>query len=74
MFIEHIIRAWKDEDFRNSLSAEQRALVPAHPAGLLELTDAQLQHAAGGKAREPHCDDCTVGVIACTFYLCGEEQ
>ena len=45
-----IIRAWKDEEFRLSLSEEQRALLPEHPAGLIELTDAELDTVAGGAA------------------------
>ena len=69
---ENIIRAWKDKDFRSSLSEEQRALLPQHPAGMVELTDAQLGNAAGGKP--PRCYDCTAGIIACTLPLiCGAE-
>ena len=37
-----IIRAWKDVDYRENLSAEQRALLPDNPAGAFELTEAQL--------------------------------
>jgi mersacidin/lichenicidin family type 2 lantibiotic len=40
-----IIRAWKDEDYRLSLSEAERALLPAHPAGLIELTDVELDAA-----------------------------
>jgi mersacidin/lichenicidin family type 2 lantibiotic len=43
-----IIRAWKDEEYRLSLSEAERALLPEHPAGLIELADAELDHAAGG--------------------------
>jgi mersacidin/lichenicidin family type 2 lantibiotic len=43
-----IIRAWKDEEYRQSLSEAERALLPEHPAGLIELVDAELDHAAGG--------------------------
>lgn len=42
-----IIRAWKDEEFRNSLSAEQIAQMPVHPVGAIELTDADVYAAAG---------------------------
>jgi mersacidin/lichenicidin family type 2 lantibiotic len=42
------IRAWKDEEYRLSLSEAEQAQLPAHPAGLIELTDAQLDDAAGG--------------------------
>ncbi len=43
-----VIRAWKDEEYRMSLDETQRALLPANPAGLVELTDADLDQAAGG--------------------------
>ena len=33
----NIIRAWRDTEYRNSLSEAERALIPAHPAGLSEL-------------------------------------
>jgi mersacidin/lichenicidin family type 2 lantibiotic len=35
------IRAWKYEDYRLSLSEEQRAQLPAHPASAIELTDVE---------------------------------
>jgi mersacidin/lichenicidin family type 2 lantibiotic len=40
-----IIRAWKDPGYRAGLSAIQRAQLPAHPAGAIELADPTL-HAA----------------------------
>jgi mersacidin/lichenicidin family type 2 lantibiotic len=45
-----ILRAWKDEEFRQSLPAEQRDAIPARPTGAdgSELTDEQLEQAAGG--------------------------
>jgi mersacidin/lichenicidin family type 2 lantibiotic len=48
---DNIIRAWKDADFRDSLSEKERALLPKHPAGLVELTDADLNGADGGAIR-----------------------
>jgi mersacidin/lichenicidin family type 2 lantibiotic len=45
---QQIIRAWKDEDYRNGLSDEQRAQLPAHPAGLGELADEELDLVTGG--------------------------
>jgi mersacidin/lichenicidin family type 2 lantibiotic len=42
-----IIRAWKDEEYRLGLSEAERAQLPAHPAGIMELTDAQLDVAGG---------------------------
>ena len=37
-----IVRAWKDEAYRESLSQQQKALLPANPAGELEMSDADL--------------------------------
>ena len=44
-----IIRAWKDEEYRNSLSEAERAALPEHPAGLIALTDEALGAVAGGR-------------------------
>jgi mersacidin/lichenicidin family type 2 lantibiotic len=38
-----VIRAWKDPIYRASLSEEERAALPQHPAGLAELSDDQLR-------------------------------
>jgi mersacidin/lichenicidin family type 2 lantibiotic len=38
-----IIRAWKDESYRASLSQEEQALLPKNPAGGWELSDAELE-------------------------------
>ena len=43
-----IIRAWKDPEYRLSLSEAEKALLPDHPAGIIELTDADLGAVAGG--------------------------
>lgn len=42
-----VIRAWKDADYRESLSAEDRAALPNHPAGLVDLSDAELELVRG---------------------------
>ena len=44
-----IIRSWKDESYRLSLSEAQRALLPESPAGPMELDDAELS-GAGAQA------------------------
>lgn len=36
-----IIRAWKDADYRSNLSAAELAQLPLHPAGQIELEDAE---------------------------------
>ena len=43
-----IVRAWKDAEYRNSLTAEEQASLPPNPA---EVEDAQLDRVAGGRAR-----------------------
>lgn len=43
-----IIRAWKDREYRLSLSERERALLPQHPAGPIELMDAETYAIAGG--------------------------
>ena len=42
MSATHIIRAWKDEEYRMSLSQIELALLPEHPSGLIELSDNDL--------------------------------
>jgi mersacidin/lichenicidin family type 2 lantibiotic len=46
--VNEIIRAWKDKSFREGLSEEQRAQLPANPAGLVEIDDEQLVQVSGG--------------------------
>ena len=43
-----ITRAWKDETYRQTLSEEERTLLPANPAGEMELNEQDLVEAAGG--------------------------
>lgn len=62
-----IVRAWKDPEYRSSLS-----VMPPHPAGLIELADPGLEgSAAGGQVRfitTNHCGPthgCTHGGPRC---------
>lgn len=46
-----IIRAWKDDEYRNSLSEEQKKSLPKNPAGemnLMELSPEQTTEIRGG--------------------------
>jgi len=43
-----VVRAWKDETYRASLSDAQRAVVPAAPAGFVELNDNDLDEIWAG--------------------------
>jgi mersacidin/lichenicidin family type 2 lantibiotic len=38
-----IVKAWKDEEYRDTLTAEQRSQLPAHPSGVIEFGQAQLE-------------------------------
>jgi len=51
-----IIRAWKDEDYRLSLSDAQRSQLPESPVGLIELSDLDMGLLAGGTgSSNPSC-------------------
>jgi mersacidin/lichenicidin family type 2 lantibiotic len=43
----NIIRAWKDEEYNESLSQEEIAFVSQNPAGLVELSDEELAGTEG---------------------------
>ena len=42
-----IIRAWRDEEYFESLSESERAALPAHPSGLSDLKDEDLRGVEG---------------------------
>ena len=45
-----LVRAWKDPNYRKSLSNAERNRLPPNPAGVIELSDAQLSEVGGGAA------------------------
>jgi mersacidin/lichenicidin family type 2 lantibiotic len=45
-----IVRAWKDEEYRLSLTEQERALLPENPAGLIELDNDEMRAVLGGQA------------------------
>jgi mersacidin/lichenicidin family type 2 lantibiotic len=55
MSVQDIIRAWKDPQYRASLDVAERTLLPAHPAGLIELDDAYLDGIVGGQRAPGTC-------------------
>ena len=50
---ENVIRAWKDPEYRASLSSAERSALPEHPAGLVELEPVELNRVAGGASYLP---------------------
>ena len=64
-----VIRAWKDPEYRRSLSARQQAALPANPIGGIELTDAELQAVDGGGTLDELAADLSITCptpLACT--------
>jgi mersacidin/lichenicidin family type 2 lantibiotic len=67
----NIIRAWKDEQYRGSLSAAEKHLLPPNPAGLIELSDAQLSGIEGGDdTLTPTTATVTVDTITACPWTC----
>ena len=56
-----IIRAWKNREFRQSLSASELARLPEHPAGLIDLSDADLDGVTGGLPTPTYGTVCSLG-------------
>ena len=48
MSLHKIVRAWEDPKYRDSLSDPELADLPDNPAGVIELTDAELGQVLGG--------------------------
>ena len=66
-----IVRAWKDEEYCESLSDKQRASLPVNPAGVIELTDVELSGAAGGAEGDIYVTVTITLPICYTLYTCG---
>jgi len=65
MTTENIVRAWRDPEYRNKLTETERAALPDHPAGWIELGDADLNDAVGGRP------ELTRIIVMCTpFHFC----
>jgi mersacidin/lichenicidin family type 2 lantibiotic len=45
-----IVRAWKDVEYRQSLTPEELASLPPHPTGAYILTEEELKQVTGGAA------------------------
>lgn len=45
-----VVRAWRDEEYRNSLTPEELASLPENPAGLAVVQDSVLRSVTGGCA------------------------
>ena len=68
-----IIRAWKDAEYRNSLSAEQLNQLPEHPAGMSGLSDEALQAIVGGRRAGGGGTGCGTGGNCTNCDPCSED-
>lgn len=57
-----VVRAWRDEEYRNSLTQEERASLPENPAGISAVNDESLRSLTGG------CGRVTTFVSSCVSY------
>ena len=66
-----VVRAWKDESYRRTLSEDQLAELPANPAGTIELDDRAVAAKTNGKKCEtpPTTALCTVWCTAYTVCM-----
>ena len=65
-----IVRAWRDPEYRASLGEREQHLLPAHPSGLIELQESELD-AVAGAAHNSSKSQCTpVGVCRTKDSIC----
>ncbi|MDN0200005.1 mersacidin/lichenicidin family type 2 lantibiotic [Streptomyces sp. S.PNR 29] len=57
------VKAWKDPDYRATLSVADRAAFPSNPAGIVPMSRTQLSGVAGGTTW--WCFGITVSIAAC---------
>jgi mersacidin/lichenicidin family type 2 lantibiotic len=65
-----VTRAWKDEAYRESLSAKERSLLPANPAGEIELSEAELEAIYGGWGQQGGGGPAIETNGFCTLLIC----
>ena len=78
MSTDHIVRAWKDAEYRLGLTDDDRGALPSHPAGPIELGVHELDAAAGGGPTHtstftgPGCSQtpCSDNIGPCRTFRC----
>ena len=65
-----IERAWKDEDYFDSLSDDARNNLPENPAGINELQDADLANVSGDAITTTVDCFITSVIIGATISIC----
>jgi mersacidin/lichenicidin family type 2 lantibiotic len=59
-----IVRAWKSESYRKTLSREQLDSLPAHPSGTIEFD----RNAVAAKTNGSKCEVPTPTTMDCTYW------
>ncbi len=67
---DQIIRAWTDAEYRATLSPGELAQLPDHPAGLIELTDDDLENVSGGNTIFAITCGFACSSLVCSGYAC----
>ena len=60
-----VVRAWRDEEYRNSLSPEELAGLPENPAGVAKVEESSLRNVYGGIASKQIDPTCTTVAWSC---------
>jgi mersacidin/lichenicidin family type 2 lantibiotic len=60
------VRAWKDEEYRDTLTQAERQRLPAHPAGVIELDPSRL-HGGWLSGQHTVIHNCT-NYDSCTLH------
>ncbi len=74
MKINQIVRAWKDHNYRQTLSESEQLVLPTHPSGMIELKEADLGVVTGAattancNTRQEHCT--ATHWFVCTLHPC----
>jgi len=62
--MNNIVRAWKDQAYRQGLSAQEQARLPENPAGGFELTDVDLEALSGASGTQTNNQQTWQGVCS----------
>jgi mersacidin/lichenicidin family type 2 lantibiotic len=65
-----ITRAWKDPEYRKSLTPEELSSLPPNPAGTAALTDEELGKASGGLRADGDTGASITAVKSCSTQSC----
>ncbi|HEY9420530.1 MAG TPA: mersacidin/lichenicidin family type 2 lantibiotic [Thermoanaerobaculia bacterium] len=60
-----VVRAWRDEEYRNSLTPEELASLPESPAGVAVVEDSVLRSITGGCALSTKMSSCVTWPEQC---------